>query len=732
MSAEPSPLASSTVILTSQPQGERLPPSWFAEAVVLLHALRGLSQVLTERVRVARGRMGRFETVDFGLVLLLHAISGEARLSATYHTLFEDKPEPNNDKRALRQDMALLPALWGRQDLPSRFALSRWLAVVPEAAVDALRKAFEEELQQHGLKGALACGCLDRLGLRHLLFDADATVQAARQRALSDDDQRPPPQRRRALMAKGRAGRKRACVVRSRLVLQQAHTTERLGTFGYKGNTDPLMDLQHAAPTMKAYLAARDLSPQQGVCRLDGFYGHALYIQVLAEHGLGWLVRCADYRLLGHPQLLEVLQQQKPQTFCSPDGHVQRDVYDIGFLQWNGGKGKNVLVRTRVILTLRDPLPSEANQLRIGKRFRGRVAELFCTHWSQEALLATDVLSLYLGRGGFEASLADEDRQTDPDRFVSGQTHGQQFWQILCQWVDNVRLRITPISPACRETLWSAAAQPAAEAVVDRVFGEESLAEDTPPKGGCEESKEQAPMEAIAEQQSPPPGRVASARGRGSGRYGGTDFVWQSDGTLRCPAGASLVYVGKHARRGCTSYAAPASVCAVCVERHRCLGGGSRVLSGRSVTVWPSSEPQAPSSETLPPSSSETLPPSSPQVSSPPQAPSAVVPACGPHPVWWQDVAAVTLRLSLQRALCHQVVEVARVETLVLPAPRWQTREQRAHRRQSWRQRHSKNDLPAHVQWRAHLHGVPPRIAAVLAGPDPPLRAASQAKEGAP
>jgi hypothetical protein len=50
------------------------------------------------------------------------------------------------------------------------------------------------------------------------------------------------------------------------------------------------------------------------------------------------------------------------------------------------------------------------------------------------------VLDLYLHRGSFETVLADEDQEQDPDRWVSHTPCGQEFWQIIAQWIWNLRL----------------------------------------------------------------------------------------------------------------------------------------------------------------------------------------------------------------------------------------------------------------------------------------------------
>lgn len=70
------------------------------------------------------------------------------------------------------------------------------------------------------------------------------------------------------------------------------------------------------------------------------------------------------------------------------------------------------------------------------------VYELFVITLPQHAFSPKDVLDLYLHRGSFETVLADEDVEQDPDRWCSHTPNGQEFWQILSQWVWNLRLEL--------------------------------------------------------------------------------------------------------------------------------------------------------------------------------------------------------------------------------------------------------------------------------------------------
>src|SRR5215469_13934874 len=95
----------------------------------------------------------------------------------------------------------------------------------------------------------------------------------------------------------------------------------------------------------------------------------------------------------------------------------------------------------------------------VGQQRDGVGYELFVSTILAQALTANDLLDLYLHRGSFEPVLADEDWEQDPDRWCSQTPWGQEFWQILSQWVWNLRLELgQQISPsAMRLTEFAAA-----------------------------------------------------------------------------------------------------------------------------------------------------------------------------------------------------------------------------------------------------------------------------------
>jgi hypothetical protein len=142
--------------------------------------------------------------IDFVAVLLGYAISGERTLETFYERV---QPFAN-----------VLMALFGRDRLPARSTLSRFLAALEQTPVEALRTLFLEDLVARPLeKEEHAGGLWDRQGTHWLVFDVDGTRQAARQRALPCTPDLPPAGRRLdEVCAPGYLGRKRGEIVRTR------------------------------------------------------------------------------------------------------------------------------------------------------------------------------------------------------------------------------------------------------------------------------------------------------------------------------------------------------------------------------------------------------------------------------------------------------------------------------------------------------------------------------------
>ncbi len=154
-------------------------------------------------MRLVRGRFGMYGPIDFLALLIGYAISGERRLPD-----FFERVEPFE---------TAFMALFGRNGLPHRSSLSRFLADVDRPCLEAFRMLFEQQTFAEGWTAETIGGIFDRQGRRYIVFDVDATRQAARQRALPCDPTLPAAKRRLdAVCAPGYTGRKRGEVVRTR------------------------------------------------------------------------------------------------------------------------------------------------------------------------------------------------------------------------------------------------------------------------------------------------------------------------------------------------------------------------------------------------------------------------------------------------------------------------------------------------------------------------------------
>jgi hypothetical protein len=210
-------IADGSVNIQTTSESNLATPSWFGEVVLISRSLRmnGMLSKINEQVRFARKRFGRYELIDFLAVLFGYAICGERTLEEFYQRL---------------QPFAVaFMALFERDRLPSRSALSRFLAALTEAPIEALRALFLDDLLCRPLSTASqdkqAGGMVDRAGTTWMVFDIDGTREAARQRALPQADNLPPAFRRLdEVCARGYTGRKRGQVVHERTVSSQAHS----------------------------------------------------------------------------------------------------------------------------------------------------------------------------------------------------------------------------------------------------------------------------------------------------------------------------------------------------------------------------------------------------------------------------------------------------------------------------------------------------------------------------
>ena len=143
--------------------------------------------------------------------------------------------------------------------------------------------------------------------------------------------------------------------------------------------------------------------------RLDGQYGTGATLADLA--GFSFEVRGKDYTVLDRPEVQARLHLPADQQFSRPESELVRTLYDCPDVAVGpGGQRCRVVVATH---------PASEKKSRVGLTRSGLVYELFFTSLPQGAFMAADVVALYLHRGAFEPTLADEDLEQDPDRWCS-------------------------------------------------------------------------------------------------------------------------------------------------------------------------------------------------------------------------------------------------------------------------------------------------------------------------
>jgi hypothetical protein len=419
-----------------------------------------------------------------------------------------------------------------------------------------------------------------------------------------------------------------------------------LATFGNAGNGQYRVELRRALNVIGSYLCAFALPTSPAIVRLDGQYGTRAVLLDLAK--LDYVTRGKDYRILDQPAIQARLTLPADQQFTQPESGIVRTLFDCPDqpLDKSGEKRYRVVVATH---------PAGATKSRVGVTRNGVVYELFLTSLPPTAFTAADVVALYLHRGSFEPALSDEDQEQDPDRWCSQAAWGQEAWQIVSQWVWNLRLelghRLYP--DPVRTTEFAAAHQ-------------ETVSVSAPPQGYASAS---------------------AASSWKAGRFTGNDFALQPDGTLRCPAGASLTL---HERRQEANgrlrlvYGASIQSCRPCPLRAQCQWEGSHTAKPRQVSLL--------------------LHPLT----------------IGTAPLLWRDWSRRFYRRACMQLVRSQRLEVESHPALAPPSdplPDVLSRAQRAHSRLTFPERLARNRrAPTAPQLTITLFGVPASFAASLGG----------------
>ena len=153
--------------------------------------------------------------------------------------------------------------------------------------------------------------------------------------------------------------------------------------------------------------------------------------------------------------------------------------------------------------------------------------------------------------------LSDEDEELDPDRWCSHSPAGQEAWQVVSQWVWNLRLelghQLHPDGCSARLNLLLLSLLPHRTRLLPRAI--------LPRRPGLSWK---------------------------AGRFSGQDFVLQPDGTLHCPADQKLI---PHEQRREADgslrvvYGASIRSCRPCPLREQCQWNGTATAKPRQVSV---------------------------------------------------------------------------------------------------------------------------------------------------
>src|SRR5258708_4692739 len=231
-----------------------------------------------------------------------------------------------------------------------------------------------------------------------------------------------------------------------------------------------------------------------------------------------------------------------------------------------------------------------------------------CPH---RAFTPADVLEVYLHRGSFETVLADEDEEQAVDRWVSRTQWGQEFWQIINQWMWNLRLEFGQQAHATTMRVTDLAYSRVLEPPLPPP-DDDPPPDGTPPPapiGPAPQAPETAPVldasvssavpETEKSAQTPqnmldllasygPPKFAQPSFTHG---FPGSAFTPQPDGTLRCPAGHPLYMQERRPERNGSLrvlYAARIGHCRSCPLRDQCQESSTTLKPRRvSAVFWP-------------------------------------------------------------------------------------------------------------------------------------------------
>ena len=279
-------------------------------------------------------------------------------------------------------------------------------------------------------------GLWDRFGQHWVVVDVDGTKQVARQRALPQLESLPVAHRRfDQVAAPGYFGRKRGEVVRTRTTVLQPHTHQWMGTFSGAGNGDYRRDLKRAASVIATYATTLLLPPSQILVRLDGLYGNAAPLTDVLTPGLGLIARSKDDTLLDLEVVHKRLTRPPDQECTHPESGTSRALYDGSEVPLTPGGP-----RLRLIVTTH---PATSSPPSIGVQRQGMVYELFVSTLASPAFTRHPMCWICIC---IEGPLKPFLPMKTPSKILTAGVlmpeASQEFWQILSQWMWNLRLEL--------------------------------------------------------------------------------------------------------------------------------------------------------------------------------------------------------------------------------------------------------------------------------------------------
>lgn len=603
---------------------------------------------------------------------------------------------------------------------------------------------------QFGLGDDDTGGLIDREGNRLWVFDVDGTREALLQRELPDQpDGQPAPRRRQTATAAGYTGRLRADRVMNRMVVQQSHTQEFLGSLPMPGNGHRGPLLLWAAQQVGRYADARQIPRARCLVRGDGEHGLLTQVEQIASQGEGFLVRCADYQLLDHPAVQAALAAGTTVEMIHPDSGMARHVFDAPEVVWSSPKGGTRTVR---LVITRTTFPATKKH-RVGHRIANEVFELFVTDRPPSSLHAADIVAVYLHRGQFEAALAQDERELPVGHWASNSLQGQRLWHLLGQWVWNLRIwlgrRVDAAVPPCRRTDFTTAVQtlPALVAVnlddlrrAAEVVPTAPISSTAPRDLGTSASPPPAsvPVEPVPTVPSRPPRAVEPLPPPSVPAEPASDspkppapspeppshdaasvlrFRRDDQGVVHCPAGhpMQLRELRPRVSGPRERHEVARAHCDPCPLRLACRGdhGVEAPATGRRIDLAVGAAEVAVRNGISGGARVSLRIATTPRVPPPWTPPSsATVPPPAGTSLEWRDTTAASARHALREALVSLRVEARSTRLPVAPAPvGLQTRAQRAHRRRDPLDHLQRNAAHGATRWTLRFHGLPPALA---------------------